>query len=123
MAKQPTPPSIDAYIAGFPAETQLILEDVRALIRATAPDATERISYEIPTFDMNGTYLIYFAGWKKYISMYPVSGRMVDAFGDELRPYRSGKGTVRFPLSKPLPKDLIRRIVEYRIREVKSSRA
>jgi uncharacterized protein YdhG (YjbR/CyaY superfamily) len=88
---------------------------VRAVIKAAAPGATERISYGIPTFDLNGKYLVYFAGWKKHISVYPVPGGDA-AFEAALGP--TSKGDVRFPLDQPLPADLIRRIVGFRVAEV-----
>ena len=105
--------SIDEYIADFPPETQARLEELRALIKRAAPDATETISYAIPTFDLNG-HLVHFAGFKKHVGFYP-TGRGVDAFAEELKPYKSGKGSVQFPLGEPLPTDLIRRIVEFRV--------
>ena len=116
MANRSTASSIDEYIAEFPAETQKVLEELRALIRASAPDATETISYAIPTFDLNGKHLVHFAGYAKHIGFYPVPSAM-DAFKDELEPYRSGKGSAQFPLGQPLPADLIRRIVEFRVEE------
>jgi len=108
--------SIDEYIAEFPPETQNVLEEVRALIKTAAPDATETISYAIPTFDLNGRHLVHFAGYAKHIGFYPVPSGM-EAFEEELRPYKKGKGSVRFPLDRPLPADLIRRIVEFRVDE------
>jgi len=115
MATRSTASSIDDYIAGFPPETRKTLEELRALIRASAPDATETISYAIPTFDLNG-HLVHFAGYKQHIGFYP-TGRGVEAFKEELKPYKSGKGSVQFPLGQPLPTGLIRRIVEYRVAE------
>jgi uncharacterized protein YdhG (YjbR/CyaY superfamily) len=117
MASNQAAASVDAYIAGFPPETRPVLEELRALIRETAPEATEKISYAMPTFDVNGRYLVYFAGWKKHIALYPVSARMVEELGEEIEPYVSGKGTLQFPLSRPLPTDLIRRVVAFRRKE------
>jgi uncharacterized protein YdhG (YjbR/CyaY superfamily) len=108
--------TIDEYIAGFPPETGAALEEMRALIRAAAPDATETISYAIPTFDLNGRHLVHFAGYAKHVGFYPVPSAMA-AFADELAPFRSGKGSAQFPLGQPLPADLIRRIVEFRVAE------
>jgi uncharacterized protein YdhG (YjbR/CyaY superfamily) len=79
MANRSTVSSIDEYIAEFPPETQKVLEELRALVRATAPDVTEKISYGIPTFDLNGHYLVYFAGWKKHIGFYPVTVGVAEA--------------------------------------------
>ena len=107
--------SVDEYIAGFPAETRKLLEELRALIRSVAPEVTERISYGIPTFDLEGHYLVYIAGFKKHVSLYPVTADLTAALGEEVEPYKKGKGTVQFPLGQPLPTDLIRRIVELRV--------
>jgi uncharacterized protein YdhG (YjbR/CyaY superfamily) len=107
---------VDEYIAGFPPGTQRMLEEVRALIRAAAPDATETISYAMPTFDLNGRHLVHFAGYEKHIGFYPVPSG-VAAFKEELKPFKTGKGSVQFPLDRPLPTGLIRRIVEFRVAE------
>jgi uncharacterized protein YdhG (YjbR/CyaY superfamily) len=115
MANRPTAGSVDEYIAAFPPETQRVLEQLRGLIRASAPDATETISYAIPTFDLNG-HLVHFAGYEKHVGFYP-TGRGVEAFKDELKAYKGGKGSVQFPLDEPLPADLIRRIVQNRVEE------
>ena len=116
MATRSTANSIDEYIAEFPPETQKVLEEMRALIKASAPDATEKISYAIPTFDLNGRHLVHFAGYAKHIGFYP-AGSGVEAFKEELRPYKTGKGSVQFLLGRPLPTDLIRQIVEFRVEE------
>jgi uncharacterized protein YdhG (YjbR/CyaY superfamily) len=117
MKNRPTASSIDDYIAGFPPETRRVLEEMRTLIGTAAPDATETISYAIPTFDLNGKHLVHFAGFKRHVGFYPMPSG-IGAFSEELAPYMSGKGTARFPLDQPLPAGLIRRIVEFRIREV-----
>ena len=116
MASRPTAGSIDEYIAGFAPATQQALEELRALIRECTPEATETISYAIPTFDLNGHHLVHFAGYAKHIGFYPVPSAM-EAFKEELAPYRSGKGSAQFPLGQPLPADLIRRIVAFRVAE------
>jgi uncharacterized protein YdhG (YjbR/CyaY superfamily) len=108
--------SIEEYIAEFPPETRVALEQVRALIRGVAPDAVETISYAIPTFDLNGRHLVHFAGFAKHIGFYPIPSGMA-AFAEDLAPYKQGKGSVQFPLAEPLPLDLIRRIVEFRVEE------
>ena len=115
MANRSTARSIDEYIAAFPPETQKVLEELRALIRAAAPGATETISYAIPTFALTG-HLVHFAGYERHIGFYP-TGSGVEKFKEELKPYKSGKGSVQFPLSRPLPTGLIRRIVEFRVEE------
>ena len=116
MAERSTATTIDEYIAEFPEKTRAVLEEMRALIKATAPEATETMSYAIPTFDLNGKHLVHFAGYANHVGFYPVPSAM-EAFKDELAPYRHGKGSARFPLDKPLPVDLIRRIVEFRVDE------
>jgi len=116
MANRSTANSIEEYIAEFPPETQKVLEEMRALIRTSAPGATERISYAIPTFDLNGRHLVHFAGYKTHIGFYPVPSGL-EAFKEDLTPYKQGKGSVQFPLGQPLPTDLIRRIVEFRVAE------
>ena len=116
MASRSTASSVDEYIAGFPAETRTVLEELRALIRAAAPDATETISYAIPTFDLRGRHLVHFAGYEKHVGLYPAPSG-IEAFSEELKPFRSGKGSAQFPLGRPLPTNLIRRIVEFRVEE------
>ncbi|MEP7376391.1 MAG: DUF1801 domain-containing protein [Chitinophagaceae bacterium] len=110
------PAGIDEYIAGFPGKTRHVLQQVRAIIKNTAPHAEETISYAIPTFTINKVYLVYFAGYKNHISLYPAPGGNA-AFEKEIKPYRSGKSTVQFVLDKPLPVNLIIKIVKYRMKE------
>ena len=112
--------TIDEYIAEFPPETQRVLGEMRALIRELAPEATETISYAIPTFDLGGKHLVHFAGYEKHVGLYPAPSGM-EAFKEDLKPYKTGKGSVQFPLDQPLPVDLIRRIVEFRRAEVGGS--
>ena len=119
---RPTGISIDAYIAESPPETQAVLEEVRGLIRAEAPEATETISYAIPTFDLDGTHLCHFAAFKNHLSFFP-TGQAAEAFADELKAYKGGKGTVQFPYGEPLPADLIRRMVAYRVQQVRGGSA
>jgi uncharacterized protein YdhG (YjbR/CyaY superfamily) len=116
MPTRSTVRTIDEYIAGFPVGTQKVLEEVRAIIRAAAPGATESISYSIPTFDLNGRHLVHFAGYAKHIGFYPIPSG-IEAFKEELSRYKQGKGSVLFPLDGRLPGDLIRRIVEFRAAE------
>ena len=108
--------NIDEYIAGFPKETQKVLEQIRATIKKAAPDAEETISYAIPTFILKGQYLIYFAGYKNHIGLYPAP-RENEAFKKELSVYKGGKGTIQFPLDKPMPLDLITKIVKFRVQK------
>lgn len=116
MASRSAASSIDEYIAEFPPQTRKVLEQLRALISSTAPGATETISYAMPTFDLNGRHLVHFAGYERHIGFYPIPSGM-EAFEEELKPYKRGKGSVQFPLGQPLPVDLIRRIVEFRVDE------
>ncbi|MES2795627.1 MAG: DUF1801 domain-containing protein [Bacteroidota bacterium] len=106
--------TIDEYISGFPIETQKVLELVRSTIKAVVPDAVESISYAIPTFKLNGVYLVYFAGFKNHIGFYPAPIGM-ETFKEEFSKYKTGKGSVQFPLDKPMPLDLITRIVQFRM--------
>jgi len=107
--------SIDEYIATFPEETQKILKEIRATIKAAAPDAEEKISYQMPTFTLKGN-LVHFAAFKKHIGFYPVPTG-IEKFKKELAAYESGKGSVQFPLDEPIPYDLISRIVKFRVKE------
>ena len=107
--------TIDKYISTFPKDVQKKLESIRQTIKKSAPGAEETISYQIPAFKLNGT-LIYFAGFKNHVSIYPAPRGNAE-FKKELSEYKGGKGTVQFPLDKPIPLSLIRRIVKYRIKE------
>ena len=110
------PHDIDAYIAGFPKDTQKLLEQIRATVKKAAPDAEETISYAMPTFTLKGRYLLYFAGYKNHIGLYPApTGN--EAFKKELSVYKRGKGTVQFPLDKPVPLSLVTKIVKLRVKE------
>ena len=106
--------SIDEYIAACPEGTQIILQQVRDAIKAAAPEAREDISYNIPAFTLKGKGLISFAGWKNHISIYPIPSGTA-AFNRQVAKYVAGKGTLKFPLDKPLPLRLIGRIVKYRV--------
>jgi uncharacterized protein YdhG (YjbR/CyaY superfamily) len=107
--------SIDEYIATFPADTQKILQEIRAVIKAAAPEAEEKISYQMPTFFMNGN-LVHFAAFKNHIGFYPTPSG-TEAFQKELSIYKGAKGSVQFPLDKPMPSKLITRIVKFRVAE------
>ena len=108
--------TIDEYIHTFPIPVQEILQQIRAIIRKKAPDAVETISYQIPTFKLNGKYLVYFAGWKDHVSLYPLPHGN-DAFRQEIAPYITGKGTAQFSLAKPIPYDIIEKIVAQHLAE------
>ena len=109
--------SVDDYIARQGGDAQAILRRVRGIIRKALPRAEEVISYQIPTYKMHGTYVVYFAGWKKHYSLYPASDRLVAAFQNGLRPYEVSKGTIRFPLTGPVPVRLIEGIVKFLAKE------
>lgn len=107
--------SIDEYIATFPAEIQAVLQEVRAAIKAAAPDAREKISYQMPTFDLKGN-LVHFGAFKNHIGFYPTPSG-TEAFKAEIARYQGAKGSIRFPLDEPMPLDLITRIVKMRAAE------
>jgi uncharacterized protein YdhG (YjbR/CyaY superfamily) len=107
--------SIDEYIATFPEDIQKILEEVRATIKTSAPEAEEKISYQMPAFALKGI-LVYFAAHKNHIGFYPTSSG-IQAFKQELSVYEGSKGTVKFPIDKPLPLELISKIVKFRVAE------
>jgi uncharacterized protein YdhG (YjbR/CyaY superfamily) len=115
MENKPGFNSIDEYIATFPAEIQKVLQEIRAVIRAAAPDAEEKISYQMPTFFLKGN-LVHFAAFKKHIGFYPAPTG-VEAFAQELSAYKGAKGSVQFPIDRPMPLDLITKIVKYRAAE------
>lgn len=106
---------IDQYIAGFPEETQALLQQMRATIRKIVPEAGEKMSYGIPTFTLNGN-LVHFAGYKHHIGFYP-SASGIKAFEKELSGYKNSKGAAQFPLDQPLPISLINKIVKFRVKE------
>jgi len=114
--------SVDEYIAAQPEALHPILVRVRSAIRKALPGAEEKISYQIPAYKMHGGIVLYFAGWKQHYSIYPAIGRLVEEFKDELAPYELSKGTIRFPLSKPVPVRLIARIAKFRAKEVAARR-
>jgi uncharacterized protein YdhG (YjbR/CyaY superfamily) len=109
--------NVDEYVQSFPAEVRPILEKVRQTIKAAAPKASEVISYQIPAYRLNGM-LVYFGAWKNHIGFYP-TGRGIETFKKELSVYEGAKGTVKFPLNKPIPFDMISKIVKYRVKENK----
>lgn len=105
--------SIDEYISTFTPEVQDILQTLRQVIKESAPDAKEKISYQMPTFELHGN-LVHFAAFKNHIGFYPAPSG-IDAFKEELKDYHKSKGTLQFPIDKPLPYDIISRIVKYRV--------
>ena len=107
--------NIDEYIAGFPKDIQELLEEIRVTIKKAAPGATETINYAIPTFILKGN-LVHFAAYKNHIGFYPTPSGIV-AFKKELSVYKGAKGSVQFPIDKPLPLDLVTKIVKFRVKE------
>ena len=108
--------TIDEYVKTFPKNIQSILEKMRQTIKEAVPEAVEAISYQMPTFKLNGKNLVYFAAFKNHIGFYPIPSG-IEAFKKELSPYKQGRGSVQFPLDKPIPYDLVEKIVKYRVKE------
>ncbi len=113
--------TVPDYIAHAPARARRPLRQLRAAIRAASPGITERISYQIPTFDLDGRRCLYIAGYEQHVSLYPVTPAIVDKHGPAIASYRSGKGTLRFPLDAPLPLALVHRIIKTRIDECRAT--
>jgi|SRR5215813_5563935 len=109
--------SVDEYLGSQPQAVRAVLEQVRSTIRKAVPEAQEVISYQIPAYKLHGRPVLYFAGWKEHYSLYPAGPRLVEAFKDELAIYEVSKGTIRFPLSQPVPVELIERIAKFRAKE------
>jgi uncharacterized protein YdhG (YjbR/CyaY superfamily) len=107
--------TVDDYIASFSKDVQELLQEVRATIKQVAPEVEETISYAIPTFKLHGN-LVHYAAFKNHIGFYPIPSGL-EAFKEELSKYKGGKGSVQFPLDKPMPLDLIRKIVKFRVKE------
>ena len=107
--------TIDQYIATFPVSTQKILEEMRAIIHEAAPEASEKISYQMPTFYLNGN-LVHFAAYERHIGFYPTPSA-IEAFAGELSPYKTSKGAIQFPIDQPIPRDLVKKIVKFRLEE------
>jgi uncharacterized protein YdhG (YjbR/CyaY superfamily) len=115
------PKTIDEYISRSPREVRETLEELRRVIKETAPEAEETISYAIPAFKLNGKTLVYFAAFKKHIGFYPTSSPM-EAFKKELAPFKHAKGSIQFPLENPIPYDLVKKIVKFRVKENESKK-
>ena len=110
--------TIDEFIAAYPKDTQAILQKLRKVIKEVAPEAGEKIAYGIPTFTLNGKNLVHFSAYDTHIGFYPGSGP-IDAFKDELKPYETSKGTVRFPLGQPPPYDLISKMTKFAVNSLR----
>jgi uncharacterized protein YdhG (YjbR/CyaY superfamily) len=115
MKKENLPGNIDEYIAGYPENIQKVLKEMKAAIREAAPEALEKISYRMPSYTHKGM-LLYFAAHTNHMGFYPFKSAIV-AFKSELEPYQTSKGTVQFPYDKPLPLNLIKKIIKFRVRE------
>jgi uncharacterized protein YdhG (YjbR/CyaY superfamily) len=118
--KKVRPTTVDEYIAQFPEDVQQILSKIRAVIKESAPGATEKISYQMPAFYLNGT-LVWIGAHKHHIGLYPMASG-IEVFKDELSAYSFAKGSVQFPLDQPIPYDLIRKIVKFRVAENKTAK-
>ncbi len=112
-----TPNSIEEYLAALPEEQRAALAKLRKTISAAAPEATEKISYAMPAFEQDGRFLVSYAAFKDHCSFYPASAAVMEALGEELEPYFSGKGTLRFQADEPIPAALVRKIVRVRLQE------
>lgn len=115
-AEKPT--TIDAYITGFPDDAQQAMQHLRALIHDTVPGVTEQISYAMPAFEINNRYVVYFAAYKKHIGLYPAPVAE-PAFQQDFAGYKTGKGSIQFPLGQPMPDQLIRKILDFLLKENK----
>ena len=112
---------MDEYIATHPEDVQAILQRVRNSIRRAVPGAEEVISYQIVAYKLHGSPVLYFAGWKQHYSLYPATDQLVEAFKEDLAPYKVDKGTIRFPLSQSVPVKLIERIAKFRAKQAAES--
>jgi uncharacterized protein YdhG (YjbR/CyaY superfamily) len=121
MASKAKFTTMDAYIASSPKDVRAILEKIRQTIRKAAPEAVEAISYQIPTFKLNGSNLVHFAAWKEHIGFYATpSGNA--AFKKELSKYKVAKGSIQFPLDEPIPFDLVTQITRFRVKEIQAKK-
>ena len=111
------PINVDDYLAALPDDQRAALEKLRKTIKAAMPEATETISYQMPTFKLRGRFLVSYAAFKNHCSLFPATDEMFEAFGEELKPFFSGKGTIRFTTERPLPSELVEKIVRARVEE------
>ena len=118
IRSMPGPTTVDEYLAALPADRRGPMADLRRTIRSAAPDATEVITYKMPGFKRNGRFLVSYDAFKAHYSLFPASQMVIDALGDEVRPYVAGRGTFRFPASRPIPLETVGRIVRLRLQEV-----
>jgi len=112
--------TVDQYLATHPENVRAVLRTVRGVIRKAVPDAEEVISYQMPAFKLHGRVMIFFAGWKEHYSIYPATDGLTEAFKKDLAGYEMSKGTIKFPLSEPVPASLIARLAKYRAKVAKA---
>jgi len=112
-----TPTSVEDYMAALPDERRAAIEELRQTIKAAAPEAAETIAYQMPAFRTHGQFLVSYAAFKNHYSLFPASGAVVEALGEELTPYLAGKGTIRFRADEPIPGALVTKIVKVRLAE------
>ena len=122
MRETAAPTSVDEYMAALPEASRPELEKLRSTIKAAAPEATETISYRMPAFKDRGRILVYYAAFADHYSVYPASTALMEALGDELKPYVTGKGTIRFDANEPIPVALVKKIVKARLEENEARR-
>lgn len=117
------PASFEDYLASLPVDRRESVEVLRRTIKAAAPQATETIAYSMPAFrSQGGQFLVSYAAYKKHNSLFPASGAVVEALGEELRPFLAGKGTIRFPAGEPIPTALVKKVVSVRLEEMAARR-
>jgi len=117
------PVGVDGYFDALPEASRVVLEHLRQTIKAAAPEATEAISYQMPAFKDHGRSLVAYAAFKDHYSLFPMSMKVIEDHAEELKPYRTGKGTIRFEMDKPLPSALVKKIVKARLKENADRRA
>jgi uncharacterized protein YdhG (YjbR/CyaY superfamily) len=117
----PNATTVSEYIAKTPPKARKALKQLRTAIKAAAPGITERISYRIPTFELEGRYVLYIAAFKEHVSVYPVTRGMMAKYGDAIASYRAGKGTLRFSLDEPIPVGLVAKLAKVRVQERRGS--
>ena len=115
-----TASSVNEYLASLPEDRRAVMEELRATIRAACPEASEAIAYQMPAFRLGGQFLVSYAAFKHHYSLFPASGAVIDALGDDLTPYLAGRGTIRFPANAPIPLDLVTKVVQARLAEVEA---
>jgi uncharacterized protein YdhG (YjbR/CyaY superfamily) len=115
------PTTVDQYMATLPDDKRPVMESMRATIRAAAGDAIEVITYKMPGFRSHGQFLVSYDAFKQHYSLFPASDAVVRGLGPAIEPYLAGKGTIRFPASRPIPLDLVTKIIEIRVREIEAS--